>query len=734
MALIGKIRERSGLLVAIIGIALLAFILNDYDKIFGGSGEEFGYGTIFGEKVNNKEYEDALAQIDQQQRMKAQQERREYTQQDQDAAADNAWSMIVDKIVLDKEYEALGIDVSDNEFDAFLYGRDGFPMLQGTEQFIDSTTGVFNPKLMEKWINDQETNKDPAVQQQWADQKKKLIEGRKRDKYTALISQGVYVTKLESEDEYMAQKEIKSISYVVRRFSEIPDEKIKVTDKELQAYYEAHKEDKKYENKTASREIRLFMVDIKPSRKDTASFDKSMREIKKQFAASTNDSMFVMQNSEIKFYSSAKIATAVPEGNEKAQKLMSYPMSMDTVFRAASVGEIVGPYSYNGSFIISKVQGFTPSRLKARHILLGTNQSKDKKLIAQKQKTADSLVKLINKDNFAEFVTKYSDDKGSVPQGGVIDNFIEADMVPEFGAFVATKPIGTIGAVKTDYGIHIIEVLERDDKTYPVLASIYKAFKPTQETMDQKEREVYDLLYKLDAKISKKENIKDKLALFDTIAVRAGYFPRPLPMKEEAPVVSGFTNPTTANKLLALAFNEDAKVGDLVGAPIKDKDKYIIAILSSIREKGVPNFEDVEAMMKQQLIEEKKAKRFTNQLLKDKTLQGMAKRGNTEVMKAEVTFYSAQITGAGFEPEVVGALFSALKDGKRTLPLKGKMGVYVIRIDKTIKAPAAANYDVERDQILTAMRRQVQSQFMEALKKKAEVIDNRKLRDARVRF
>ncbi|MCE2683079.1 MAG: SurA N-terminal domain-containing protein [Cryomorphaceae bacterium] len=680
MALIGKIRERSGLLVAIIGIALLAFILNDYDKIFGGSGEEFGYGTIFGEKVNNKEYEDAVKQIDDQQRIKAQQERREYTQQDQDAAADNAWNMIVDKIVLEKEYEALGIDVSENEFDAFLYGRDGFPMLQGTEQFIDSTTGVFNPKLMEKWINDQETNKDPAVQQQWADQKKKLIEGRKRDKYTALISQGVYVTKLESEDEYMAQKEIKSISYVVRRFSEIPDEKIKVTDKELKAYYEAHKEDKKYENKTASREIRLFMVDIKPSRRDTVMFDKSMREIKKQFAASKNDSLFVMQNSEIKFYSSAKIATAVPEGNEKAQKLMSYPMAMDTVFRAAAVGEIVGPYSYNGSFIISKVQG------------------------------------------------------GSVPQGGVIDNFIEADMVPEFGAFVASKPIGTIGVVKTDYGIHIIEVLERDDKTYPVLASIYKAFKPTQETMDQKEREVYNLLYKLDAKISKKESIKDKLQLFDTIAVRAGYFPRPLPMKEEAPSVSGFTNPTTASKLLALAFNEEAKVGDLVGAPIKDKDKYIIAILSSIREKGVPTFEDVEAMMKQQLIEEKKAKRFTNQLLKDKTLQGMAKRGNTEVMKAEVTFYSAQITGAGFEPEVVGALFSALKDGKRTLPLKGKMGVYVIRIEKTIKAPAAANYDVERDQILTAMRRQVQSQFMEALKKKAEVVDNRKLRDARVRF
>ncbi len=40
MALIGKIRAKSGLLVAMIGIALLAFILNDYQSLFGiGEGE-----------------------------------------------------------------------------------------------------------------------------------------------------------------------------------------------------------------------------------------------------------------------------------------------------------------------------------------------------------------------------------------------------------------------------------------------------------------------------------------------------------------------------------------------------------------------------------------------------------------------------------------------------------------------------------------------------------------------
>jgi peptidyl-prolyl cis-trans isomerase D len=102
-------------------------------------------------------------------------------------------------------------------------------------------------------------------------------------------------------------------------------------------------------------------------------------------------------------------------------------------------------------------------------------------------------------------------------------------------------------------------------------------------------------------------------------------------------------------------------------------------------------------------------------------------------MKAEVTFANPQITGAGYEPEVVGSLFSGLKDGQRTLPLKGKMGVYVIRIDKTTKAPTAANYNAERDQLFAGLKGSLQGQALNALKKKAEVVDNRRLLKAGIR-
>ena len=732
MALIGKIRERSGLLVAIVGIALLAFILNDYDKIFGSWDEQLGYGTVYGEMVDAAAYEEASRKFEEQDRMQFMQQQREYGQRDQEASLDKAFNYVVETTIFEREYEALGIDVSDTEFEAYLFGTDGFQVLPELAQgFTDSVTGLFNSKLLQKRIEEMEKSSDKNVQKQWQDSKKYYSDRRKQEKYFALLGQGLYVTKLEAEEEYFAQKEVKSISYVVRRYSEISDEDIKVTDEDVKRYYDEHKGEKKYENRQESREVRWFDVNILPSKKDSMDFNKTMSQLKSSFASAPNDSLFVLKNSELKFYSSGKIATAVPEGNPNAQNVaVTYPKSMDSTFAKAKIGDIVGPFNgKNGYLVLSKVIGFTPQSLTARHILISTKGATDEKAFALAQKKADSIMKFLTKENFDENVMKFTDDRdqqGAPNNGGKYEDFIEAKMVPEFSTFCATKPIGTIGTVKTQYGIHIIEVLGRNESTFPVVAAIQKTFKASQETIDKKDSEVYDLLYKLDAKISKLEGAKEKLDMFDTIVQKAGYFARPLQIMTDNPKLYGFTTPFAEDKILKLAYDENAEIGDLTTAPIKDKDRYVIAMVSSIREKGVPNFEDIEKVMRRDLIEEKKAQRLTNQLLKDKTLDAMAKRGNTTVMKAEVTFGNPQITGAGFEPEVIGALFSNLKDGAKTIPLKGKMGVYVIRIDKTVKAPSASNYNAEKDQMLATLRGGLQNQALSAIKKSAEVVDNRR--------
>ena len=744
MAIIGKIRSKSGLLVGIIGLALLSFILGDYQSFFGSSEGEYGIGTVYGEKIDPNKYNETNGKVQDQDRGQAQKEQKEYTEEDIEKSQDKAWNFLVDSTLLRREYDALEVSVSDREFNAYLMATDGFPILEdlSAQFFTDSLTGLVSEKStvegrkkLKLTIDKLKASKEPQAVQQWKGTKQYYTDRRKQEKYLALLDQGAYVTKLEAEAEYLAQKETKNISFVARRYDEIKDISVKISESELKNYYEEHKSDKKYANRSSSREVKLFDVSVAPSRKDSLLFNKNLNTLKALFLQSANDSIFVAKNSDRNIYFSDKRATAVPEGNEKANKFQTYPASLDSIFKSASIGQIVGPYTMQENVIISKVLGFTPTRLKARHLLIATNSSKDEKVIAAKRKTADSLLKVINTNNFTELVTKYTEDPGSKTTGGLYENFLEAEMVKEFGSFCATQAIGKIGIVKTDFGFHIIEVLERDATKFPLLVSVSKIFKASIETIENKESEITNILYKLDRSISKIEDPIAKSTLFDTIVARSKYFPRAIVIEDNSPKVTGFSTAAASNKILELAYAEEASVGNLTSYPIKDKDKYVIAMISSIKEKGEPKYEHIKAKMKEDLLIEKKSKKLIKQMLKYKTMLALAKASNTTIMNAEISFSNPQITGGGYEPEIIGALFaSVIKDKKRTLPLKGKTGVYVIQIDKTTKAPTAANYKVERDQMYTALKGSVQGQALGALRKKADIVDNRKLNELRIRL
>lgn len=694
----------------------------------GNSEKQIGYGSVAGEMVDFEMYEEACNAFQTQDSVQFSQQQRDYTSKDREVSYDKAWNYVVETILFEKEYEALGIEVSQKEFYAYLFGTDGFPVLPEIALgFADPVTGLFNAKLLEERIEELKSSNDENVQKLWDDSKKYYTDRIKQEKYFSLVKQGLFETKIEVAEACSSHNEIKVISYVLRRYSEINDDEIEISDSELLKYYEEHKNDKKYENEYARREVRFFDIEISPSTDDSLKFENEIINLKNSFGTAANDSLFVIQNSDVKFYSSAKIATAVPEGHEKEPYLQSYPQYMDTVFKACSIGQIVGPYESKGNVVISKVTGFTPTRMKSRHILLASNGSTDAKVIGAKQNTADSLMKFITNENFEEFVTKYSDDKGSVPSGGLLDNFIEADMVQEFATFCATKPIGYIGTVKTDFGIHIVEVLERDATMFPVLASIHKSLRASQSATDAVEIEANKLRNELESEISKKTDLKAKNELFDTIAERAGYFVRPLSIIDNSPKIYGFTTEKAEDEILKLAYLGDVKIGD-ISTPIKDNDRYVIAMVSSIQVKGVPTFLDVENSMKRDLIEEKKAALLTTQMLEDKSLKALAKRTKKEVVKAEISFEYPFIAGAGYEPEIIGILFSSMKNGQLTKPLKGKIGIYVVQIEKSIKIDASVN---NKDQMLADL--DINSQILAAMKKKAEIIDNRRFLKAGIR-
>lgn len=728
MAIIGKIQEKGRyLLVGFVGLALLTFILSGLFKA-GGTPSSGNIGTIDGEMMDQAAYAAKADLFVQNDARQAQQQQRQLTEKDIEATRDRAWQAVVDETLLNKEMDVLGLEVTDKEFDAYLYGEDGFTLMPDIQQaFTDSVTGKFNPKALDRFIEERESSKDAEQIKQWDETKKSIREQRRMEKYFQLMRQGVYVTKLEAKADYIAKSEQKSVSFVMKSFRDIDDKTVTVTDADIEKFYEAHKEEKKYEQR-AGREVRYFDVQLQPSGADTNAFKRNLDSLKVLFAASKDDSVFVMNNTDGMKYAKKGGLPYRKEGDPNA-KQGTYPAMMDTVFRTASVGSVVGPYEYQGKTFLAKIEGFNEQSLSARHILIPVQRTAPAADIAKQKKMADSLAAELNKDKskFDAFVTAYSTDDASKANGGKYDDFYKDEFVPEFSNFVIVNPIGKIGVVQTNYGFHIIEVLGKKDARIPLLSIVEKTLAPSEETASNLKEKAYEMLDMIDAKISGKKDLKMKLELFDTIARKEGFFARPVQIDERVPRVNGFNSHTAEQKILELAFAPDAEPGQLCSSPINDDGRYIIAIVASIHEDGVPALTDIYMLMKQGAMNEKKAAKIQKQIGSQRNLDRLAAILKTDVKNADLTFASASIQNAGYEPRIVGSIFSGLAEGATTVPLVGDNGVYVFRLIKTTKAPVAANYENERKQLVQQQRASQQNTILSALRKKGNAYDNRAL-------
>jgi peptidyl-prolyl cis-trans isomerase D len=106
----------------------------------------------------------------------------------------------------------------------------------------------------------------------------------------------------------------------------------------------------------------------------------------------------------------------------------------------------------------------TGERVKVRHILFNTAGKTKEEETAIQAKAADVLKQVRAGANFAELAKKHSEDPGSGAKGGDLDWVLRGQMVPEFEqASFSLKPNQIGDLVKTQYGYHIVQVLEKED-------------------------------------------------------------------------------------------------------------------------------------------------------------------------------------------------------------------------------------------------------------------------------
>lgn len=128
-------------------------------------------------------------------------------------------------------------------------------------------------------------------------------------------------------------------------------------------------------------------------------------------------------------------------------------------------GEISMPVRSDFGYHIIKVTSVTDAigSTQAAHIFLKMEPEATPEEEAEMRQKAENIYKeLMAKDgkNWVECVNQYSDDRGTVPRGGVLSNFTVSRIVPEFIAAVKSVEPGQIAKpVRSMYGFHIVKLI-----------------------------------------------------------------------------------------------------------------------------------------------------------------------------------------------------------------------------------------------------------------------------------
>src|SRR3954453_15835359 len=146
----------------------------------------------------------------------------------------------------------------------------------------------------------------------------------------------------------------------------------------------------------------------------------------------------------------------------------------------------------------NEAQYSTPEEVRASHILLKTEGKDD---AAVKKQGEGGLAKAKGGADFAELAKKFSEDDSNKDKGGDLGFFPKGQMVPEFDAVVFAMQAGQLSdVVKTQFGYHIIKMVERKPATKRTLEEVRPQIEDqlkTQRAQEEAQRTVNELAGKV---------------------------------------------------------------------------------------------------------------------------------------------------------------------------------------------------------------------------------------------
>lgn len=415
MATLQKIRNRAGLLIIVVGVALLAFIIGD--GLRSGSSllqdNKMVALKIDGKKVKYDEYQQLLTQ-----RTEPYERQRQgkLTDQDRVQISNQLAQELIADYVLEQEAKALGLRVTPAEVSALIFGE-GLPTSQWATQFF-SQFGVDmgDPEQIRSIMSELDMNKIqslPAEQQsmmisvrnQWLETEKQIRTQRLSEKVNALLTRSYTINSL--DEKYTTGLGTRTVAVVRTPSTILPNDQVSVTDQQVQAYYDSHKE--LYAFPFEQAKINYYSILVRPSEADYAAAKAEVDTARLQLLATTTPAKVVRN------YDNGNAYETYFTDKELEQYLSTIPNAM-TMLREGTIGSVNEPVIVNDSYTLIKLidRKQAPEEVKVNLIPLDSiNAPKADSLIASIQSGSATL---------AQIVATYSMDEQIKANGGYLIN------------------------------------------------------------------------------------------------------------------------------------------------------------------------------------------------------------------------------------------------------------------------------------------------------------------------
>lgn len=633
MASLNTLRTKYGVILSVVIIlALLAFIISLGPEMgFFGSNDPT-VGVINGEKVGYMEYMNEYETI------KTYNGGDESTEEGSNALANAAWQALVAKHLLVPGFDEMGIAVSDAERMAMVSGE--HPSQVFYSAFADPQTGDYSVENITAFLAQVSAN--PDYQNLWSYLNSQASLDRMLSKYMGVVKAGTYANKLEVEQGVAAANESRKGRMVSLEYNTIADSLVRVTDAEIQNYYDAHK--KEYA-KLPNRVISYVVFDVDPTDADMLEIEKKATAMGEEFAAAEDVRAFVRKN----------MGTVAVNYQSASQLSEEEAVLLE--------GNQYGPVLKVNEWVISRPIDIkmAPDSIGLNHIVLDPTQTA----------LADSLMTALKGGaDFAQAALAHSGYAATAQNGGDLGVLPFSALNPELADVLATAKKGDIVKATVSGVTQILKVTRTDAaKKHVLVGTVTIPVEPSSATR----RDVHNVasIFSVDGKGS--------LDNFNAAANAAAVTPRIARIAQGERTINGMENSReVARWAYGAKEQEISEIFNLGNA-------YVVAMLTDIDEAEYTPINEVSYNISLNLLRDKKF-----ELIKEKlagaSIEDVAKSAGAEVVAFEgVQYNDFGVANLTLEPRLVGAIATTNETGKLSAPVKGFTNAVVFVVDEIVK-------------------------------------------------